>query len=245
MMQPIGRNRFLCRKWDDVEGRAMRGRSIVVRSSGSAALYCGTMTSFYNEKRAHMTLHTSRHLITIAATLSAICGSVKTTAIASGAPTRQSSLQIVILEGDGVINVISKNQVRSRRIVLRVDDDAGKPVSGATVSFQMPDANEPGGTMGGQTAASVITGVSGLARITFQPNHLPGTFDVDVNASSQGRSASTFVTETNLQYPAHSIGHDKLWRFLGLGAAALTVAIILANPSRSTPNAPPVRGRGF
>src|SRR5262245_50078917 len=110
---------------------------------------------FYNEKRAHMTLHTSPYLITIVATLSAICGSVKTTAIASGAPTRQSSLRIVILEGDGVINVISKNRVRSRRIALRVDDDAGKPVSGATVSFQMPDTNEPGGTIGGQTAASV------------------------------------------------------------------------------------------
>jgi len=149
-------------------------------------------------------------------------------------------LRIVILEGDGVINVISKNQVRSRRIVLRVDDDAGKPVSGATVSFQMPDANEPGGTIGGQSAASVVTGVAGLARMTFQPNQLAGTFDVEIIVSSQGRSASTFVTETNLQYPAHSVGHDKLWRFVGLGAAALTVAVLLANPSRSTPNAPPV-----
>ena len=223
----------------------MRGRSIVVRSSGSAALYCGTMTSFYNEKRAHMTLHTSRHLITIAATLSAICGSVKTTAIASGAPTRQSSLQIVILEGDGVINVISRNQVRTRRITLRVDDDAGTPVNGATVSFRMPAANEPGGTIGGQTAASVVTGVAGLARITFQPNQLAGTFDVEIIVGSQGRSASTFVTQTNLQYAAHSIGHDKLWRFLGFGAAALTVAVLLANPSRSTPSPPPVHSGRF
>jgi hypothetical protein len=182
-----------------------------------------------------------RHLITIAATVSVICGFVRTTAIASGGPTQQSGLRVVILEGDGVINLISKNQVRPRRIALRVDDDAGKPVSGATVSFRMPAANEPGGTIGGQNEASVITGVAGLARITFQPNQLAGTFDVEVIVSFRGRSASTFVTETNLQYAAHSTGHDKLWRLLGLGAAALTVAVLLANPSRSTPGIPPVR----
>jgi hypothetical protein len=163
--------------------------------------------------------------------------------MASGGRSPQSSLRIVILDGDGVINVIAKNQVRSRRIALRVDNDAGKPVSGATVSFRMPAANEPGGTIGGQTAASVVTGVAGLARMTFQPNQLAGTFDVEIIVSSQGGSASTFVTETNLQSAANSIGHDKLWRLLGLGAAALTVAVLLANPSRSTPNAPPVRSR--
>jgi hypothetical protein len=184
-----------------------------------------------------------RRLITIVATVSAICGLVKTTVMASGGPSQQSSLRIVILEGDGVINVISRNQVRTRRIALRVDDDAGKPVGGTTVSFRMPAANEPGGAIGGQTAASVITGVAGLARVTFQPNQLAGTFDVGIIVSSQGRSASTFVTETNLQSAANSIGHDKLWRFLGFGAAALTVAVLLANPSRSTPNAPPVRTR--
>src|SRR5215475_12648431 len=55
------------------------GLPIVVRPSGSPALFRGTMTRpSYNEKRTHMTLHTSRHLITIVATLSAICGSVKT-----------------------------------------------------------------------------------------------------------------------------------------------------------------------
>ena len=188
---------------------------------------------------------TSRRLITIVATVSAICGFVKTTVMASAGRSQDSGLRIVILEGDGVINVISRNQVRPRQIALRVDDDAGKPVSGATVSFRVPAADEPGGTIGGQTAASVVTGVAGLARMTFRPNQLVGTFDVDIIVSSQGRSASTFVTETNLQYAAHSIGHDKFWRLLGFGVAALSVAVILANPSRSTPNAPPVHGRGF
>jgi hypothetical protein len=92
-----------------------------------------------------MTLHTSRHLITIVATLSAICGSVKTTPTASGA---------------------------------------------------RPDNRACG----------------------------------SLSWTATGLSTSS---------------HDKLWRFLGFGAAALTVAVLLANPSRSTPNPPPVRTGRF
>jgi hypothetical protein len=150
-------------------------------------------------------------------------------------------LRIVIVEGNGAVNVIARNQVRSRQIVVRVDDETGKPVSGAPVFFRMPDPNVAGGTIRGQSAVSVLTGVAGLAKLAFQPNRLAGTFDIEIIVSSQGRSASTFVTETNLQSAAHTAGHDKLWRFVGFGAATLTVAVLLANPSRSTPSIPPAR----
>lgn len=183
----------------------------------------------------------SRRLITVVATVSAICGFAETTVMVYGCQSAQSSLRIVIVEGDGAVNVIARNQVRSRQIVVRVDDDAGKPVSGATVSFRMPASNEAGGKIGGQSAVSVLTDIAGLAKITFQPNGLAGTFDIGINVSSQGRSASTFVSQTNLQSAANVTGHDKLWRFLGFGAAALAVAVLLANPSRSTPGIPPAR----
>jgi hypothetical protein len=153
---------------------------------------------------------------------------------ASAAQGSQSSLRIVIVQGNGAANTIAKNQPPLRQIAVRVDDDAGKPVSGATVFFQMPPEKDPGGTIGGQSAVSILTGVAGLANITFQPNRLAGTFRVEVSASSQGRSSSAFITETNVQSAASAGGHDKLWRFLGVGAAAVVVAALVADGSSTT-----------
>lgn len=178
----------------------------------------------------------------IVATVSAMSGFFKTTAMAAGAPRPQSSLRIVVQEGDGAVNVIRKNQVRARRIAVQVVD-GDKPLSGATVTFRMPAPNEPGGTIRGQTAVSVLTGMGGIAKMTFTPNRLVGTFDVDVIVNSQGRSSATFVTETNVKSAANAIGHDTLWRLIGLGFAAVTVAVLLANPSRSTQKTPPVLPR--
>ena len=179
-----------------------------------------------------------QRLIAIVMTVSAVCGFARTEELASGAQGTQSSLRIVIVEGNRAVNVIAKNHAPSRQIVVRVVDQTGRPVRGATVSFEMPPADDPGGTIAGQSAVSRLTGSSGLAKLTFQPNRLPGRFEVEVSASYQGHSSSAAITQINVQAAVSAGSHDKLWRFLGVGAAAAVVTALVANRSSSTTTTP-------
>src|SRR6516164_6148504 len=129
-----------------------------------------------------MNLHCAiipQRLIAVFVTVSVVCGLAKTEEMAFAAQDPQSSLRILVVEGNLAVNLIAKNHVSSRQIVVRVVDQTGKPVRGVTVSFQMPPVDEPGGTIGGQSAVSILTDSAGLARVTIQPNQLTGTFDVD------------------------------------------------------------------
>jgi hypothetical protein len=179
-----------------------------------------------------------QRLTAILVTVLVVCSFATTEAMAFGDQGMQSSLRIVIVEGNYAVNLIGKNHVPSRQIVVRVVDEAGRPVRGATVSFQMPPADEPGGTIGGQCAVSRPTDSSGLARIAIQPNQLAGTFDVEVSASYQGDSSSAIVTQFNVQATGNAARRDKLWRLLGVGAAAAVVTALVANRSASTTTTP-------
>lgn len=188
-----------------------------------------------------MNLHCAiipQRLIAILVTVSAVCGFARTEEMASGAQGTQPSLRIVIVEGNGAVNVIAKNHTPSRQIVVRVVDEAGIRVSGATVFFQMPPANDPGGMIGGQSAISSLTSNAGLAKIAFQPNRLAGRFEVEVSASYQGHSSSAAITQINVQAAINAGGHDKLWRSLGVGAAAAVVTALVVNRSSSTTTTP-------
>jgi hypothetical protein len=179
-----------------------------------------------------------RRLIAILMTVSAVCGFASTEETAFGAQGAPSGLRIVIVAGDGAVNIVAKKLVPSRQIIVRVVDEAGRPVKGADLLFQMPPSNEPGGTIGGQSAVSSLTDSAGLATIAFQPNRLAGKFEVEVRASYQGYSSSAAITQTNSQAAISAGGHDKLWRFLGVGAAVAVVTALVANRSSSTTATP-------
>jgi hypothetical protein len=173
-------------------------------------------------------------LIAILVTALVVCGFAGTEEMAYGAQGTQSGLRILIVDGDGAVNLIANNHAPSRQIVVRVVDEAGKPVNKATVFFKMPPAKEPGGTIGGRSTASGLTDRAGLAKFTFQPNRLAGTFEVEVSASSQGHSSSAVLTQNNLRSAVTAGGHDKLWRFVGVGAAAAAVMALVVTRSSST-----------
>jgi hypothetical protein len=188
-----------------------------------------------------MNLHCAiipQRLIAVFLTVSVVCGFATTEEMAFAAQGPQSSVRIVVEEGNLAVNVIAKNHVPSRQIVVRVVDQTGKPVRGVTVSFQMPPVDEPGGTIGGQSAVSSLTGSAGLVRVTIQPNQLAGTFDIEVSASYQRDSSSATITQFNVQAAGNAAGHDKLWRFLGLGAATAVVTALVASRSSSTTATP-------
>jgi hypothetical protein len=185
----------------------------------------------------HSTIIPQR-LIAILVTAAVFCGFARTEEMASGVQGAQSGLRIVIVAGDGAVNVIAKNHAPPRQIIIRVLDEAGKPVNEAIAFFQMPPAKDPGGTIVGQSAVSRLTDSAGLAKITFEPNRLPGTFEVEVTVRSQGHSSSAVITQINVQSAVSAGGRDRLWRCLGVGAAAAVVAALLATRSSSTTATP-------
>ena len=105
-------------------------------------------------------------------------------------------LKIVVLQGDGVTNVISRS--KGERLIVRVEDASGHPVSGAEVLFELPSSG-PSGFFKKTKYAKVITRRDGRAVTRkFRPNGLAGKFELRVTAQFQELRASATMTQTNV-----------------------------------------------
>src|SRR5579884_3742204 len=110
---------------------------------------------------------------------------------AEGAP----GLQIVILDGEGAINNI--RQRTAREPIVQVEDENHKPVAGATILFLLPDSG-PGGTFANGTRAfHTVTDADGRARAQMKPNSTAGNWDIIVQASFAGATASATIHQQN------------------------------------------------
>ena len=108
-----------------------------------------------------------------------------------------TSLQIVIVEGEGAINNI-KQRV-NREPIVQVEDESHKPVAGASVTFFLPNQG-PGGTFAnGSNSLTTATNAQGQAvarDIRF--NSQTGPMEIRVAASIAGQTASAIITQTNV-----------------------------------------------
>jgi hypothetical protein len=108
-----------------------------------------------------------------------------------------TSLQIVIVEGEGAINNI-KQRV-NREPIVQVEDESHKPVAGVSVTFFLPNQG-PGGTFAnGLNSLTTATNAQGQAvarGIRF--NSQAGTMEIRVAASIAGQTASAIITQTNV-----------------------------------------------
>jgi len=190
---------------------------------------------------------TLRNVLKLSLLLFPICLAV------GGQDSQAPRLNIVIVEGDGAINNIK--QRTSRETIVEVQDENHKPVAGAAVVFLLP-GDGPGGAFAGG-AKSVTLPTDSAGRVTMprmQPNQTAGNFQIRVNASSGGRTASTTISQSNAVGAAAA----------GAGGAAAgisgkTIAIIVAvaaagavgaavglrgKSSNNTPPTPPVTPTG-
>lgn len=105
------------------------------------------------------------------------------------------SLNLVIVEGDGAINNI--RQRTAREPIVQVEDENHKPVAGAAVLFLLPE-HGPGGTFAdGSHTLSVTTNAQGRAAARgIHLNNTQGQFQIQVNASYNGMTASTTITQS-------------------------------------------------
>src|SRR5262249_36872070 len=89
-----------------------------------------------------------------------------------------SALTITVLEGQGAINNVKQRSTRDAAVV-RVDDAAKQPVSGASVVFTLPSQGAGGAFSNGEQTLIVTTDAQGKAVARgLKPNNIAGKFDI-------------------------------------------------------------------
>jgi hypothetical protein len=160
-------------------------------------------------------------------------------------------LNIVIVEGDGAINNI--RQRTAREPIVQVEDENHRPVAGASVLFLLPDKGPSGVFANGSRTLQVTTDKLGRAAAKgLRVNEIQGKFQIQVEASYQGVSASTSITQVNAMITAAAAGgiSGKLIAILAIAGGGAATGIYLATrskgstptPTTITPGAPNVGG---
>ena len=149
-------------------------------------------------------------------------------------------LSLVVLEGEGATNNI--RQRTAREPVVQVQDENHKPVAGAIVVFTLPSNGAGGVFANGARTLSMVSDNQGQAVARgFRPNGLKGQFQIRVNASYQGQTASKNINQTNAVLAASGAAatgmSGKLIAVLVVvGAAAAGGAIYATHSGSGTTN---------
>jgi len=154
-----------------------------------------------------------------------------------GAQAQSPLLNLVVVEGEGAINNI--RQRTAREPVVQVQDENHRPVAGAIVVFTLPSRGASGVFTNGSQTLTVTTDAQGQAAAHgLTPNGVKGQFQIHVNASYQGRTGSTNITQTNAVLTAAGAaagaGHGKLIAILAVAGAAAAGGIVAATRGGST-----------
>lgn len=161
--------------------------------------------------------------------------------LSPGAPEK---LQIVVLEGEGAINNITRRTARNP--VVQVVDENQRPVSGATVTFLLPQSGPGGSFLNGSATVTTLTNAEGKAFTRgLQPNSAPGAFTIEIRAVAAGLSANASIRQINAA-AANESSTGRSRKFVLLGVVAGAVAGVVAatqsggsQPASGAVSAPP------
>jgi hypothetical protein len=104
-------------------------------------------------------------------------------------------LNLVVIEGEGAVNNV--RQRTAREPIVQVQDENHKPVAGAIVVFSLSARGAGGQFANGSQTLTVTSDSQGNAVARgFQP-HGQGQFQIHVNASFNGQTASTDIHMSN------------------------------------------------
>ena len=152
-----------------------------------------------------------------------------------------SSLKILVLEGQNVLNSLSSSS--SIDPVVKVLDATEQPVAGAAVTFEVSPAG-PGGSFNNAPIATTKTDYSGQATAHFTPNKIAGAFTIKVTASIGGQTAETRIHQSNDAKVADAMlavppkpwyKNWKWWAIIGAGAGAgVAATVILINRDQTS-----------
>lgn len=166
-------------------------------------------------------------------TYRALCAAVVFCMLAASADAQDAGIKIVIQEGQGAINNIQQHHAKEP--VIQVLHEDGETVTGASVTFQLPDTGPGGSFPDNAKMITVQTDDKGQAVAHgLKPNNVAGKFQIRVTASYRGQSASASVSQINAE-PAAAKGNGKMFLILAIvgGAAAAGAAAALGHKGSS------------
>ena len=138
-----------------------------------------------------------------------------------------NELRLEVLEGGGAINNVRTRTAREP--VVQVKDANGAPVAGAVVTFVLPAIGAGGSFANGEKVLSIRTEEDGRAVASgLKPNGVVGQFAIRVNATYEGRSASTTIVQTNAAPASGSSARSKKLIILGLVAGGIVGGVAAA-----------------
>ena len=155
-------------------------------------------------------------------------------------------IQIRVVDGQGAVYAVGARATRG--LTIQVTDETGKPVEGASVSFQLP-ADGPGGAFStGNKTEIVTTKADGTAGVWgMQWNKTPGMFEIRATAS-KGQARTGIIILQYLSdrpaaggegtFTASHHGRAK-WLLIGLlGAGAGAGLAMRGSGSKAAPAGP-------
>ncbi len=140
-----------------------------------------------------------------------------------------AKLNIVIVEGDGAINNI--RQRTARESIVQVEDENHRPIAGAAVLFLLPDSGASGTWANGTRTLQVMTDSRGRAIAKgLRVNNIQGKFQIQVQASYEGTTATTTLTQVNSVITAAAAGgvSGKVIAILVIAGGAAAGGVIAA-----------------
>jgi hypothetical protein len=214
----------------------------VANAAGGRAAFWGG----HSEKKLQCGSAIFENRMRLRRNLSPLCSALLVFQLFTGSAAAQDpapggKLNLLVLEGEGAINSIRKGP--AALTVVRVEDENQRPVHNAAVVFTLPSQGPSGSFPNGSHTATVVTDAEGKAVARgLKPNAVPGRMEMQVSASSQGRTARTVVTLFNMDVRdvrSGGGGGGKVAAILVvLGAAAAGGLVVGLRQSRTA--APPV-----
>jgi hypothetical protein len=161
---------------------------------------------------------------------------------AAGQAGPAPKINIVIVDGEGAINNI--RQRTAREPIVQVEDENHRPVAGAVILFTLPSRGASGVFADGSRTFTTLTDAQGRAVARgITPNQVSGQMQIRVDASFQGQTAHTTITQSNQSGKLAKSGPSaKLLIILALAAAAAVGGICAAKcggGGGGTPTQPP------
>lgn len=106
-----------------------------------------------------------------------------------------SALKIVVLEGEGAVNIIQ--QKTAVRPLVEVRERNNVPVAGATVTFTIGGGGQSAVFAGGAQTLTVTTNAAGQAAASGLNALSSGAVQIQVQAAYQGQIATAAISQTN------------------------------------------------
>lgn len=152
-----------------------------------------------------------------------------------------TKLNILIVEGEGAINNV--RQRTAREPIIQVEDENRRPVAGVAILFMLPDSGPSGVFEGGGRTMATKTDSAGRAVAKgLRVNQVQGKFQIQVQATFEGVTASATIAQVNAVLTAGAVGggiSGKMIAILAAVGGAAAVGAVVATRGGSSPTAPP------